>query len=325
MTLNHKTYEKFTEEPAHEAIFDAIEYCRGQLSAMAYVSPSTAREVNSKRLRIAFERAGIAHKLRFALWVLDFMREVQKLGDGYWFPTPLRIVPIEGQAIIVGVAGTSELQRHFPSVKRAGYARVLFGTDIHGLPTQQLDNWLGLRVLDSVAWCEAYFADARDKLAPTISPGNIQFFNVRTTRSTYGDIAVPEWVDVPQPSMQLKGIFLCRERLGRDSFRYFLGKVEGKSLLAESPIPYEGMARLCCGFAARMGKPITVTVISCNEDFIIYTPGNLPRSERQLILALGVRDRGLKGMAYRVCDDKFVSLIAAKLKNLGCEMRRING
>jgi len=306
-------------------IIDAIEYCRGQLSAMAFVSPSTAREVNSKRINIAFERAGIAHKLRYALWVLDFMREVQKLGDGYWFPTPLRIVPIEDQIIVVGPTSTSELQRHFPSVKRAGYARVLARRDIHGLPTQHLDNWLGLQVPDSVAWCEAYFADAKIKLVPTISPENIQFFNVRTAHSTYGDIAIPEWIDVPQPSMQFKEIFLCRERLGRDSFRYFLGKVEGKNLLSELPIPYEVVARLCCSFAARMGKPITVTVALCNEDFIIYTPSNLPQSERQLILALGVRDRMLKGMAFRVCDDKFVSLIEAKLKNLGCEVRRING
>jgi hypothetical protein len=304
---------------------DSIDYCRGLLSAMAYVDPSSAREVNSKRLLIAFERAGIAHKLRFALWVLDLMREVQKLGDGYWFPTPLRIVPIEGQIIVVGPISTSELQRHFPGVKRAGYARVLARRDIPGLPTQQLDNWLGLQVPDSVAWCEAYLAQATDKLASTISPENIQFFNVRSARSTSSDIAIPEWVDILQPSMQAKGIFICRERLGRDSFRYFFGKVEGKSLIAEFHIPYNDVARLCCGFATIMGKPITVTVASINEDFIIYTPGNLPQPERQLILALGVRERMLKSMAYRVCDEKYVSLIAVKLKNLGCEIRRING
>ena len=162
---------------------DSIDYCRGLLSAMAYVDPSSAREVNSKRLLIAFERAGIAHKLRFSLWVPDLVRDVQKLSDGYWFPTPLRIVPIEDQLIVVGPTSTNELQRHFPGVKRAGYARVLARRDIPGLPTQQLDNWLGLQVPDSVAWCEAYFADAKDKLAPTISPGNILFFNVRTAHS----------------------------------------------------------------------------------------------------------------------------------------------
>lgn len=303
---------------------DAVEYARGQLSAMAYLSATATREVHILRLRNSFDRAGIVHKLRYSLWVLDLMREAQELRGGYWFPTPLRAVPLDGKAILVGSAPTRELQRHFSGVARAGYARVLAQSDARGLPIQELDDWLGLHVQDSIAWSEAQIAEAQRGLGPTISPGNIQFFSVRTSRSTCGYITIPEWTDSPMSPMKLKGMFLCRERLGHYSFRYFFGKVEGQSIVAESSTPLD-VARLCSGFAALMGRPITVTIHSRNAESIIKIPGNLPRPERQLILALGARDMSLQGKAYRVRNDIFVSLIAARLKHLGCEVRGING
>jgi hypothetical protein len=45
---------------------DAIEYGRGQLAALTYLTATTAREVHILRLRSSFDRAGIADKLRYA-------------------------------------------------------------------------------------------------------------------------------------------------------------------------------------------------------------------------------------------------------------------
>lgn len=304
---------------------DSIEYLRGQLAAMAYVSSSDAHEVHILRLRSAFEQAGIVRKLRYSLGVLNLMSEVQGIGNGYWFPTPLRIIPIDDEkGIIVGPASTLELQRHFNSVLRAGYARVISLSDTRDLPIQKLTDWLGLQVQNSMAWAEAQITEAHRCLRPTISPANVQYFDVKTARSKTGIVTIPAWTDTSSSSMQLKGMFLCRDRLSRDSFRYFFGKIEGKYVVAESPTPLD-VARLCSGFAAHLGRPITVTIDSRKTETIIHIPGNLPRPERQLILALGLRDVSLTGMAYRVFDDTFVSLIAAKLEYLGCEVRKING
>jgi hypothetical protein len=218
-------------------VIDPIEYLRGQLAAMAYVSSTSAREVHILRLRNAFEQAGFVYKLRYSLSVLNIMREVQKLSDGYWFPTPLRIIPIgDEKGIIVGPASTQELQRHFCGVSRAGYARVLALSVLDGLdfPIQKLDDWLGLQVQDSMAWAEAQLTEAHRCLKLTISPAKVQYFDVKTARSKTGNITIPAWTDTPSSSMQLKGMFLCRERLGRDSFRYFFGKAEGRCVVAES-------------------------------------------------------------------------------------------
>jgi hypothetical protein len=310
-----------TSNGSFDARIDAVEYGRGQLAASSFYSTSSAREVHVLRLRYAFERAGIANQLRFALIVINLMREAQELGRGYWFPTPLRVVPIDAQAILVGIAPTSELQRHFHRVARAGYARVLPEEDAQALPHQELDNWLGLKVQDSVAWSESQFEDAHAGMGPTIPSGNIQFFTTQTKRSSFGITTYPVWADASRSSFMAKqGVALCRERIGRESFRHFLGRMKGDRLVAEGPPPSD-VERIQFGFAALAGEPITVSVIKRGSDSIFHVPARLPRAERQLMLALGVSEISSIGKSYRVRDGAFDAIIVARLRNLGCEMQ----
>ncbi len=299
---------------------DAIEYGRGKLAALSYISATSAREVHVLRLRNSFELAGIPHKLRYALGVMNLMREAQELERGFWFPTPLRIVPIDAQAIIVGVVPTNELQRHFQRVTRAGYARVLPQEDAQPLPHQELDNWLGLKIRDSVAWSEMQIEEAQASMGPSIHSGNAQFFTVTTKRSSLGITTYPRWADTPSSSLAAHGVVLCRERIGRESFRHFLGRVKGERLVAESLRPRDPV-RIQFGLAALSGKPITVSVITHGGNSTFHIPTNLPRAEHQLMVALGIREMSAVGKAYRVSGGAFVELIAARLRSLGCEVR----
>lgn len=306
------------------ASFDPVEYGRGQLAALAYLSATAAREVHVLRLRNSFERAGMVHKLRYSLWVLNLMREAQELGGGYWFPTPLRIVPIDGQAILVGSVPTHELQRHFNDVARAGYARILPQWNGITLPSQNLDDWLGLDTQDTVAWSELQIASAQASLRPTISPSNVQFFCVRTARSQFGSMTALAWTDDPRSSLAGKqGIILCRERVASESFRYFFGRVEKARLTAEGPAPKD-VIRLQFGLAALAGVPCTVIVSSRESEAVVHLPPSIPRPERQLVFALCVRDSTFPGKAYRVRSETFIHLIAPRLQRLGCEVRLSN-
>lgn len=310
-----------TSDSSPGASIDAIEYGRGQLAALSCHSTNSAREVHVLRLRNAFERAGIATKHRYALMVMNLMREAHELARGFWFPTPLRVVPIDAQAILVGVVPTKELQRHFPKVTRAGYARVLPQEDTQALPHQELDNWLGLGMKDSVAWSEIQFEEAQASMGPTVHSGNAQFFTVTTKRSSLGTITYPRWTDTPSIYLATThGVVLCRERIGRESFRYYLGRLKGDRLVSESLRPPDTV-RIQFGLAALAGKPITVSVIVHGGASTFHIPTVLPRAERQLMLALGVRDISSPGKVYRVSDGAFVELIAARLRSLGCELR----
>lgn len=300
---------------------DPLEYCRGQLAALSYVSATAAREIHVLRLRNSFERAGIGSKLRYSLWALNLMREAQELGGGYWFPTPLRVVPIDEQGILVGAIPTRELQRHFQGVARAGYARVSNRADVQSLPEQALDDWLKLEVRDTVAWSEAQVAGAQAGMGPTIAAASIQFFTVGTTRSPFGAATKPVWTDDARSSLPgPQGVVLCRERVAPERYRYFLGRVEGRRLTAEGPTPWD-VTRLQFGLAALAGTPLTVNIVSRHSEFVFRFSATVPRPEYQLTLALGVRDFTLPGKAYRVSNETFSRAIASRLRDLGCEVR----
>jgi hypothetical protein len=328
MKTNHR-HAEITDEGTSGipfgASFDAIEYGRGQLAALAYLSTTAAREVHVLRLRSSFARAGMVHKLRFSLRVLNLMREAQELGGGYWFPTSLRVVPIDGQAILVGPVPTHELQRHFSGVTRAGYARIIpqwNGTD---LPSQDLDDWLGLDTQDTVAWSELQIANAQASMGPTISSGTVQFFCVQTARSRLGNTRKLAWSADPRSSIVGKqGVVLCRVRVAPESFRYFFGRVEKGRMTAEGSDPKD-VIRLQFGLAALAGEPCTVLVSSRESGAVIHLPPWIPRPERQLVFALCTRDFSFPGKAYRVRSETFTQLIVSRLKRLGCEVRLTNG
>jgi hypothetical protein len=301
---------------------DAIEYGRGQLAALTYLTETTAREVHILRLRASFDRAGITHKLRYVLNVLNLMREVQELKGGYWFPTPLRVIPIEEQAIIVGPVPTYELRRHFPSATRAGYTRVCLESDAKTVPKQEIDGWLGLEVYDTIRWVEAKLREACGEMGPTISSGNCQFFNVETIRSEFSGVVKPVWKNNPRAALALgDGVVLCREPVTHEYFRHFVGRVVGARLVGEGTA-LRDMTRVQFGFAALAGKPITVMITARDDEFAFHISAGLPRSERQLMLALGVRDVSCPGKTYHVRRE-FVSVIEARLQRLGCEVRSL--
>jgi hypothetical protein len=296
-----------------------IEFLRGQISAHSYVDISSARDVHVLRLRKTFERAGLEKKFRFSLKILDLMREVQNLGNGYWRITPLRVVPINNFAILISSLPTNELLRHFKSVREEGYARIISSSEISGLPRQDIDSWLGLSVQDTIAWCSDLIKSTSQSMQTTIDPSVTQFYTVRSARVCNTAVNEPKWVDDPRFSLVWhNGIVLCRERIARESYRYFFGKLRNNKLVAESLI-LNNVTRVIYGYTALMGKPITIVKYSKNGITSFHISTNLPRPEWQLLLALGIR----KGKGFRVNLEESVSLISEKLHQLGCEIRTI--
>jgi hypothetical protein len=247
------------------------------------------------------------------------MREVEDLGHGNWFPTPLRVVPVETEVILVGPVTTSELRRHFHGVSRAGYARVAAQNEIEGLPIQLLDHWTGTDVLDTVRWTESALADASANMGQTIASIKVQFFGFKKGSSKpLGGI--PTWTnDVRSSIPGGQGMVLCRQPIGHRAFRYFIGQVKRSQLIAEAPAPRDH-ARMQFGLAALVGKPVAVITVSSAGDTIFFVPLHLPRPERRLALALGNCSVSSRGRAYRVHGKSFARLIAERMRNLGCEV-----
>lgn len=300
---------------------DPVEFARGHLVASAYLSPTSAREVHIQRLHSAFDRAGVAEKLRFALRVLFLMREAEDLGHGYWFPTPMRAIENDSLTILVSPSPTAELVRHFPSVRRTGYARVLSRVDSAGLPRQPLDQWLGEVPQSTTTWAESEVARARLAMGPTSPSGSVEFFGVVTSGPRQSLTVAPQWTHESARAIVLPGgVALCRERLSVATFRHFVGQMDGKRLVAESNRVVDA-DRLQFGMAALAGRKLSVGATRSPDADVYFVPLHLPRPERRLLLALGQRDGRFPAKAYRVGSGIASSLLSARLESLGTDVR----
>jgi len=300
---------------------DPVEFARGHLAAFSFLSSTSAREVHVQSIRRAFDKAGIGGTLRFAMRVLLLMREAEDLGNGYWFPTPLRAVNGDGLTLLVSPSPTLELTRHFPSLRRAGYARVLSREDAKDLPRQALDDWLGSAPMSTKAWAESEVASARAAFGPTLPCSNLEFFCVLPSGTRASPIFSPHWTQDPTRAITDRdGIVFCRNRLSDAAFRYFIGRLDSNQLVAESNLKVD-VDRLQFGFALAARQNITVVAMRLTDCDIFMLPANLPRPERRLLFALGCRDPRYAGRAYRVPNGSASSLVSARLVSLGAEVR----
>jgi len=116
---------------------DSLEFARGALCAASFVATNAASETRVATLHNLFERAGLAATMADALETMQFLREAEPLGGGYWIPTPVRTVDLgSDRCLLVGPQPTSELQRHFAGVRRAGAGRVMDRADVPESPSE---------------------------------------------------------------------------------------------------------------------------------------------------------------------------------------------
>jgi len=303
------------------AVADVVEYGRGQLAALSYALSDQARDVHILRLRNAFDRAGVGLRLKFVLRVLNLMREVQELKGGYWVPTPLRLVTLNKDAILLAPIPTEELKRHFGDVERAGYARVLPDSCGIDLPRQALEDWAGFDSMNARIWAELAIERAWKEISPTVEPKSIEYFCLKRISTAMGDRTSPHWTTDPRRAVAAKNrILFCRSRQTESYYRYFLGTVEKGRLATESSPPKE-VDRLHYGFAAVVGQPITVFLDKRQDGYLLRIFAPLPRPERRLLLALAVRRNSESGKVYELRTEAHSHLLSSKLQRLGCEIQ----
>jgi hypothetical protein len=299
-------------------ISDVVEYGRGQLAGLGYVSPNRTREIHVLRLRNAFDRAGIGSSLRYVLRVLDLMREVQQLKDGYWMPTPPRLVPLEDTGILIAPSPTSELKRHFAAVERAGYARVVSHIREIDLPRQTINEWAGLETVDTKSWACEVVRNASKEMSPTVEPQNVEYFSVHRISGH----SVPHWSAGARAAATPDGkIVFCRTRLTENYYRYFWASAKKGKVALESPPPTE-IDRLQYGIAALIGCPITVLLGANGDGVLLRLFAPVPRPERRLLLGLAVRSG--RGKTYQFGSTEHAHLIVTSLQRLGCEIQKTN-
>lgn len=309
--------------PPFEPGFDPLEVARGALASLSFISESSAREVHSGRIQEVFARSGIAqHTLIPTLDALGNLREIERLEYGYWLPTPPRKVSLDANtSLLVSVAPTIELQRHFATVRRAGLGRVVDTQQASALPTQPLHAWLDSVDIDTPTWAKSEIEFALSGLKPSIASADMEAFSIKVTRlPKQGVRNEPAWLSSTDRRASVwRNVKLFRSRIGGRHHRYFLGRVSNRGGLLEG-LAIQDNLRLQYGFAALQGEPLTSSIRTKGDETHIKLPLSAPRSLYRLLSALCEPDPKSFGYLWVCRQAECWPTIEAALKDLGCEI-----
>ncbi len=298
---------------------DPLEFARGALCAATFTAADAARETHVAKLHSLFERAGLAPSMEVALGTMQFLREAEPLGGGYWTAAPVRAVELAPDChLLVGPQPTSELQRHFAGLRRAGAGRVMNRASTAALPRQSQTAWRGSDGSDARAWTQSAINSAMKQLAPSVVADNLQVFAVRPAG---GRRREPVWVSAGNsPPCEWRGVGLFRARTGATRYRYFLGKHEAGTEFLEGPAVLDA-ARVQCGLAALQSQPLTTTITAISGTTSISLPVAPPRSVRRLLVALCEADPRSFGRVWTCCVPAYVPVLLEALQELSCETK----
>lgn len=298
---------------------DPLEFARSALCAEAFVATDMARETHVARLHTLFERAGLAASMESALSTMQVLREAEPLGSGYWAAAPVRVVDLGPDChLLVGPQPTSELQRHFTGLRRAGAARVMNGAGTAALPRQSLAAWRGSDGNNARVWTQSVINSAMKLFAPSVVADNLQAFAVRQAG---GRRREPVWVSAGSSSpCEWRGVGFFRARTGATRYRYFLAKHEAGKQFLEGPAVLDA-ARIQCGLAALQNQPLTTFIKATSGTTSISLPVAPPRSVRRLLVALCEADPRSFGRVWTCRVSAYLPVLLDVLQELSCETK----
>lgn len=290
---------------------------------MSFVATDTARETHVTRLHDKFDRASIAASMEVAMGTLQFLREAERLDNGYWIPTPTRVVDLGGRhCLLIGIHPTAELRRHFSSVRRAGAARVADADEVADLPKQSIWAWRGHDGLDASIWARTAIESAMQQFAASVMDESVEAFGTRSSVDATGRRQVPVWVQSSAgdgAACIWRGVGLFRARTAATRYRYFLGRHQVQSAFLEGP-PVREPIRMQFGLAALQNRAMTIKIAASQDAVSISLPLGAPVALRRLLVALCDADTRSFGRTWVCRTPESLPALRASLQELDCEI-----
>ncbi|MCL2591174.1 MAG: hypothetical protein FWD67_09965 [Betaproteobacteria bacterium] len=287
---------------------------------MSFVDVDEAREVHVTRLQHWFNRAGITaweEKLK----TLQLLREAEELEKGYWVPAPTRKVDLGGaHCLLIGVHPTTELRRHFSSVRRAGAARVIDADETVDLLKQSTQAWRGYDGLVASIWAQTVIESARQQFAPSIADDGIEVFGTRASKVKTGRKQNPTWCRLGDSAACIwRGVGLFRRKTGVARYQHFLGRYQAKATFLEGS-PIQEPSRMQFGLAALQKQALAIDMAVSRDAISIKLPLRPPVALRRLLVALCNADTQSFDRTWVCQTQDFLPALQASLQELECEV-----
>ncbi len=273
-----------------------------------------------------FQNTDSDDPIRHVLDQLKQVGDVAELGNGYWLPTPLRLVRLpNGQILLIGGMDTKSLQTRFGKrVQPTGFIRRVQSNDTahlvrEGIDWQDFENWVGEAEADICTWTRNLLYDARKRLKR--SGSDVTDFEVympwlrksKTAHQYY------RWILAQKLAFAPKDIVLCRFK--QTFVTYYLGLLTGEKpvrLYSESMLEQDiEIRKLLYGLDALYENPTHAKFEQLNDKQgkLIFRSW-LPATQRRLLLALGHEVHSRLPLVYEFSID-FKGEIFKHVQNLG--------
>jgi len=302
------------------------EIVRAALCALAYKSPREALPVHIHRITYLASKFGLTEDAAaFLKSKLTLMRECQDIGNGFWFPTPPRLVPLQETNLVIAPNSTKELQLVFGrAVQVAGLGRTSdYSLD---LPTEPLESWCRAPS-DIRLWTKDVLNQLERKLQPAMSPeGRVEVYCAwRHVSYLNNNLLKRRWQGIQTIQVPTGLVVLCRRySLGRWS--HFVAKMQGSKIHLETPIsPGVDISRLIHGLDALKGNTYQIGYIQQDDNIHFSLPTRIPKEEYRLVMALSTWSQDSQQRHRLRCStqSRYFYDIRASLEKLGYVWRRM--
>jgi hypothetical protein len=293
---------------------------------LAPVWPRLERRRNQRPLVREQEREGdvVPDPIRRVLEALEDLGDVVHLADGYWAPTPTRLVRLnERIALVVGGAPTRVARTQIPApISPSWIARTV---DLRTVPDafaadsvnwQDTKSWLGNPPEDLSEWTTSMFVQARAQQKR--SGSEIQDFEIYQPASNRSRPQAFRWTPARMLARAPKDLVLCRAFEGRHFGlrRHWIGMVSksrsGVRSESEFAVPGLIVRRLQYGIDLLQRAYTSARVEETGSSVSINFVNPLPPEERRLLVSLG-EDRsprpGKFPLRYRLNRSAFTALV----------------
>lgn len=297
---------------------DELECVRGVVSSLCYVAPLQAREVHTTSIKHALAKSGIQSGFRYGLAALHLIGEIQELPGGFWFPTPVRAVPLGGLSLVLAPTPSYRLQHEISGLRQAGIARVAPEETVADLNSQELNGWMGNPASDVSQWTLSELARLLCEMRPTLPDKRFEYFQIVMARNLGKQVSRFVWAEAPSNSIPVQdSTYLCREKLGYAGYRYALVNCKAGRVVAEAPIPYRP-TRLQYGIALIEGKPMQLDGQRKGSDFVVNIPESIPRPEFRFLEAIATKIAQTFGQRKYSLSEELHPIFSSVFSNLGC-------
>ncbi|WP_066400366.1 hypothetical protein [Neobacillus mesonae] len=269
---------------------------------------------NSKR----FDNPLETELIRSKLVTLELLGDISHIGNGFWIPTPIRLIQLPNNEDIALIGGSSTKYASIisGSISQVGLGRVIKKDNISkwALDDKKLwqpySQWAGWIPKNLSEWTKAQIKQAQEKGASTLySYDDFEIFISFKSNSNFRTAwikAIEASDDIPK-----RGVLLCRTRDKRLS--YFLGVFKDGKIIKELPIKdKEILSWLRIGLRNIHGRNLAGRWTE--GKLRVYPP--LPKPLERIILLHSYKIKTPEETAYYALDE-YKGKVEENLKNFG--------